>query len=130
MNSQHDFTADAVIKFRKEDMGDVWPVEETVKDEYEIVQMMALMPMSIAFKKNGIDHKALFYLDFFNEVAYNAEFEDLATVRPDLNEHILKILREKKNNAMPNIPTELAAKALNIKNKIFEGMPNAGKNQF
>jgi len=99
------------------------------EDSLEITQMMALMPMSIAYKKNLKDYKALVYLDFYNEVAYDSSFEDLKK-NPLLNEAVLKILREKKNTAMPSLPTEVVEKAMRTKNQIFKGMPNGREVQF
>lgn len=119
----HTFSYNANIKLK-----------EPEADEYRILSMNQLQPMSIKWQgkrkiEDEPDHisngNMIVFLDFYNEVVYDSNFRELTS---NLGLEVLKILKEKKAWAMgSHIPEDALQEVEQARKQVHEGKPNAGE---
>lgn len=128
MEEKANFKYDATIKLTpgtglgisSRGVGEDW-VDDTPAEDYRIVEMMQLQPMTCQWQKpDGRTGKLCVFLDFLNEKVYDA---NLNNIPGNLGEAILMIVKQKKATAMPPLPEEVW-QALETRKQVYEGRPN------
>lgn len=120
MEEKANFKYDATIKLTSGEFPNQY-VDDTPAEDYRIVEMMQLQPMTCQWQKpDGRAGKLCVFLDFLNEKVYDA---NLNTIPGNLGEAILMIVKQKKATAMPPLPDEVW-QALETRKQVYEGRPN------
>lgn len=103
--------------------------KEVDSEDISIQKMTMLSPMVVDWATPTGDGQSFVYLDFVNERVYGPNFQPMTN---KLGSELLEILKMKKTEAktMPLLPSHLIEKAMDTKNRLFEGAANAGKVQL
>jgi len=96
------------------------------ESNYTIVRMSNLQPMATKWFNKDNQHQGLelLYLDFYEEVVYNKNFENINDRK--LGQAVLEVIKQKKIDTQKhNLPQGIIENLLDTKKQAEEGRPSA-----